>query len=86
MTQNGYDLSELNIVLAERNHMMRRLVRGVLQELGVQETLLLQCSQRNKRSPGSGGRTPYYGTPNEPFPLSPWYLDSEVLDQLPAGL
>ena len=37
MTQNAYNLGELNIVLAERSHLMRRLMRGVLKELGVQE-------------------------------------------------
>ena len=34
---NNYDLSELNILLAERSPLMRRLFRGVLRELGVQE-------------------------------------------------
>ena len=34
---NNYDLSELNIVIAEKAPLMRRLVRGVLKDLGVQE-------------------------------------------------
>lgn len=34
---NTYDLSGLNIVLAEKSTLMRRLVRGVLKDLGVQK-------------------------------------------------
>jgi CheY-like chemotaxis protein len=36
---NSYDLSELNIVLAERSPLMRRLMRSAMRELGVQEVL-----------------------------------------------
>ena len=34
---NSYDLCELKFVLAEQGTMMRRLIRGVLRELGVQD-------------------------------------------------
>ena len=37
MTQNSYDLTELNFVLAEKSTLMRRLIRGVLRELGAHE-------------------------------------------------
>ena len=36
---NSYDLSELNIVLAEHSPLMRRLMRSVMRELGVHDVL-----------------------------------------------